>query len=383
MMERQSVCGDSVYENGIMEDVKVKKDIDNKEVTFEKTIDEKEKNTFIMEEKKNAKKKKIAIILGSIAILVGIVVYFNSDMYMYNQAVKLYEKKDYYNAALKFDEIRGYKNSDELWTDCRIAYGDELYDAGEYETALSNFSQIGNVDTERRKKAYEGSRKCAYQIASEIMKEGNYEEALEWLQEYDWCNDEIAQECMYNIGKEYYENEDYDKALEYLQNIDYEDSKQLVDSLVNNPMSLEKFIERYNNIIDSLSGDVEYLSAYKLDADNMSNNKIEFDGGASTIYFKFNSISEKDCKYEIDSVEFYMKGWIMTSSDLLAAIQFALFGAYSPDTTAEDIPMIINQLYNNEENFMGVSRCAITVNGVEYIASKTKMEIKSVARNAE
>ena len=54
---------------------------------------------------------------------------------------------------------------------------------------------------------------------------------------------------MYNIGKQYYEDGDYDKSLEYLQNLKYEDSEDIVASILDNPMSLNHFIERYNNLI--------------------------------------------------------------------------------------------------------------------------------------
>ena len=193
--------------------------------------------------------------------------------------------------------------------------------------------------------------------------------------------EELAKKCMYNIGKQYYEDGDYDKSLEYLQNLKYEDSEDIVASILDNPMSLNHFIERYNNLIDALSSEVEYLSAYKLDATKMSNNKIEFESKMSTIHFKFNGISNKNCKYEVDSAEFYMKGWILTSSDLLAAIQFALYGAYAPDMSADHLLSIINQLYDSEASYMGTSRCAVTENGIEYICTKTKQEIRSIVRN--
>lgn len=380
------------------------------------------KEALPSQEKKKINKSKmkmvIPIVVGVIA-LVGAIAYLNSDMYTYNQGVKLYESEEYDNASEKFEGILDYKDAELYLQKCYIEQGNKLYNKGNYEDALEAYSQVTSDYEDTYDEAHERSRKCAYQIASDYVKDGEYETALYWLEKYWWSDDKLAKECKYNlgkkcydsedynnaltylqsidyedskevatackyyIGKQYYDNGDYDNALTYLQDIDYEDSKALVDSMVNNPMSINKFIERYNNIIDALSGDVEYLSSYKLDANQISDNRVDIASGASTIYFRFNALSEKDCKYEVDYVQFYVKGWVLMPTDLLEAIQFALYGAYSPNTSPNQIPNIIEQVLGNESSYGDTSHCAATVDGVEYIASKSMKELMITVQNAQ
>ena len=327
-------------------------------------------------------KMVIPIVVGVIA-LIGAIAYLNSDMYTYNQGVKLYESEEYDNASEKFEGILDYKDAELYLQKCYIEQGNKLYNKGNYEDALEAYSQVTSDYEDTYDEAHERSRKCAYQIASDYVKDGEYETALYWLEKYWWSDDKLAKECKYNLGKKYYDSEDYNNALTYLQSIDYEDSKALVDSMVNNPMSISKFIERYNNIIDALSGDVEYLSSYKLDANQISDNRVDIASGASTIYFRFNALSGKDCKYEVDYVQFYVKGWVLMPTDLLEAIQFALYGAYSPNTSPNQIPNIIEQVLGNESSYGDTSRCAATVDGVEYIASKSMKELMITVQNAQ
>ena len=70
-------------------------------------------------------------------------------------------------------------------------------------------------------------------------------------------------------------------------------------------------------------------------------------------------------------------------TDLLEAIQFALYGAYSPNTSPNQIPNIIEQVLGNESSYGDTNRCAATVDGVEYIASKSMKELMITVQNAQ
>ena len=145
-------------------------------------------------------KKKITIIITSIlcAIIAFIIVLFTVIIpkEKYNNALELMNTGNYADAILAFEELNGYKDSNEQINTCNNAilsdkYNDaiDLMNKGKYEEAISAFEMLGNYSDSNNKieECNIGIIDTKYNNAITLMNTGKYYEAnimFEELGEY-------------------------------------------------------------------------------------------------------------------------------------------------------------------------------------------------------
>ena len=272
--------------------------------------------------------KKNTIIFGIIigVIIIGCVIFFaTGDLRQYNEGKTLLSSGKYEDAKKIFAELKDYKDSENQILECD-------YQIGKKELSEEN-----------------------YIISSKIFKE---------LADVKYSDsEEFYKESQYNLGKKYIEVKDYENAVSCLQGLNFEDSEELLDPIINGENSINKFVERYNNVVDALNNG-KNLGLKKIDANNLKDNKITT-GIGGTIEFNINS--EEDCRYNIVSFKWSKTPWVLTGSDLLTGEMFCCCSAYlvdeSPDTAMGIITSAIENgnygIYGSEtykDNFFTISK---------------------------
>lgn len=164
-----------------------------------------EPTTEKTEPKKKFPLKKFGIIAGIavvvIAAIIGLFSINSEERKIYKEAKSLMESGSYYSAEYRFDSIRDYRNSDELYTEC--------FNKARYNDAKT---RMAKGDTEN------------VQIAEELLKEiAGYENSDELLAE---CNKIIIyNQAVQNMNDMYYEQAE--KLFESIS--DYSDSKDMAE----------------------------------------------------------------------------------------------------------------------------------------------------------
>ncbi|MCI8714143.1 MAG: hypothetical protein HFH23_18335 [Ruminococcus sp.] len=361
------------------------------------------------EGKKQIDKKKIGIIGAICAVIIIALIAFlgTKDLRAYNSAKKLLENGNYQEAQKIFKELDDYKDSKEQVYECdyqralslikeekysesleiftsslKTEYKDSeeqknlcIYeiakqdlDAKNYIEAETSFKELSDIGYKDSNDLY---KKSKYELGKSYMESESYEDAIECFANLNYEDSEtLYQQSAYILGKKYLEEKDYDEALNYLEGLHYEDSDALVDSVLNGEYSLNKFIERYNAMADTLQ-EAGLATIKKLDAKNASNNQITTGCGA-TIYFNRSSDEEIDCRYEIISYMWEKSPWIMTDADILTGEWYCVVAAITPNSTFESAGNIIGAVIDSDKSGL---YCATTVNNVHYNSSKTKSTI--------
>lgn len=318
--------------------------------------------------KLSGKNKKIIGIAAASVIIIAVIVFFaTSNLRAYSKAEKMLENKQYKDAVSVFKGLDGYKDSDEMIEKCYLNWGRELIEKEQYSLALEKLESAGS-GKEVKAAVQEG----VYRQSVLLMEYKQYKEAINNLEEVGDYEDskELLAECKYILGKELYEKKDYENALTYLDKLNYKDSEAMVEAMVNSPYSLNKFIERYNEMADIINK-IEGAGIAKLSADNVSDNKIETGVGA-TVTFNRSSDKQLDCKYEISSFMWYKKAWILIDANKLAGEWYCCVAGFIPDSDFDTVNDIVTGMMNSSGGGMYASTdygdSSLTI-------SKTKKEL--------
>lgn len=312
--------------------------------------------------------KKNGIIISGVIIgivLIGCLIFLaTGNLRKYHEAKSLLDSGKYEDARKVFIELNDYKDSENQVLECDYQIGIQLIKSKKYTDARVEFTHLYMKDYKDSEEQY---NLCDYEIGKEYLTTENYGNAskiFKRLADEKYSDSEdLYKKCQYNLGKQYMEQSDYSNAVACLQNLDYEDSKQLLDSIVNGENSINKFIERYNIAVEALNSG-ENLGLKKLDASNLKDNKIETGIGGT---IEFNQSSEEDCRYNIVSFMWSKTPWILTDSDLLLAEMLCCCTAYlvgeSPETATNIITSAIENgdysSYGSEtykDNFFTISK---------------------------
>lgn len=370
---------------------------EDKTETIQKNKSEEKTYTYVADAENISKRKiylnkKAITIAGSVAavILIGVLTFiFTSDMRAYAKAKDLMENGKYTEAVSRFKELDGYKESNQLIQECNYRYGLKEIDSGNYTNAMKILEMAGTG-----KEVEEAKNKCRYQEALVFAEEKKYAEAIEILSNLDYEDSQeklmevkyiyakeyidsgdntaaitllsnlnykdsqaLVNQCRYNIGKELYDQELYAEALPYLRDSDYEDSQALVENINNNPYSLDKFVERYNSMVDILKA-TNNITVSKIRSDMFKGSALTLSSGAK-ISFN-NGDSGKNYKNKITNFNYYIPDSRKASGNLLAAEAYATFAGFAPNSTYESVGDILTEITTGSGK--------TSVDGIEYVS---------------
>lgn len=174
---------------------------------------------------KNIWKRTMALVLvlGMMLMLAG------CDSWDYKKATKLYEKGQWDEAVVIFEElaVAGYEDSAAMVQACRYGKANQLYGEGQFEEALAIYQALGQ---------YENSAAMVdasnYGWAGQLFEAGQFEQAqklYEALGTYEKSADQ-AKECQYQRGILAYQAKDYAGAAELLAPLgEYQDTQKYLD----------------------------------------------------------------------------------------------------------------------------------------------------------
>lgn len=137
------------------------------------------------------------IVIVIVLILVLVTLYFTILIpnKQYDEAMKLYNDKQYEQAKMKFNELGDYKDSKEKQTEITYKYATELFNAKDYSNAEIEFSKIPEY-----KDSSERIKESIYQNATELLKNKDYTNAA-WnflrLDNYKDSKDRVIE--IYNL----------------------------------------------------------------------------------------------------------------------------------------------------------------------------------------
>ncbi len=114
---------------------------------------------------------------------------------LYDNAVSLMHAKDYVNAAQKFQEIKGYRDSENLWKNCATIIATDYESAGDDKMALSWYIKIEDTDNANRIR-YE------YVLAHKDSKDTTTYDYLAALKKQKYRDSEKIYNSLYKFGAE-------------------------------------------------------------------------------------------------------------------------------------------------------------------------------------
>ncbi len=181
----------------------------------------------------NNKTVSIAGVTIIVLIIIGITLYVTTIQpnTEYNQAMRLLQNKQYFEAQQAFKKMAGYKDSEDMSKEAIYLYASELKNNGQYIDAVEQFRTI-----EEYKDSKDLIQESIYTYANELFEVGQYEEAIEQfneIQSYKDSEDKID-EVIYEYATELLDNKEYSKAAEQFLKLDnYKDSKDKVIEIYN------------------------------------------------------------------------------------------------------------------------------------------------------
>lgn len=176
----------------------------------------------------------IAVIVSIIVLIIlAVTMYFTVIVpnNQYNDAMKLYNNKQYLQAKDAFEKLGDYKDSEEKQKEVMYVYASELLDKKDYDNAVKVFDTLGDYNGSKEKK-----NEVIYQKATELFNNKDYVKAEEEFNKITEYKDskEKAQESIYQNATELLKNKDYSKAAEqFLRLDDYKDAKSKVIEIYN------------------------------------------------------------------------------------------------------------------------------------------------------
>lgn len=148
-----------------------------------KALAEKEKAERSEAERRTKKRKTtlaVALtVLAALAVLAVLLPLVILPGIRYDKATALYNAGEYETAITAFEAMRGYRDSEAKITECRYGIAADLFDAGEYKAAAEAFAALeGYQDSAARAEASEAAfREQRYAEAETLAENGKYDEA--------------------------------------------------------------------------------------------------------------------------------------------------------------------------------------------------------------
>lgn len=149
-------------------------------------------------------KKCAALTLAALLLLLT-----GCDALDYQEAIDLYNAREFSQAAELFAQIPDYEDSAQLYTRARYWQALELYNAGEFSQAAEVFAPLGDYEDSQQLHT-----RCYYHLAVQAMEAGDYADAIsrfEALEGYEDSAQRIT-ECQYQLAVAAFQAEDYAAA---------------------------------------------------------------------------------------------------------------------------------------------------------------------------
>lgn len=160
---------------------------------------------------------------------------------LYEAAEAFLEKKAFYQAARCFAALEDYKDSEarveETYLEWEYYNADELYLAGDYESAIEAFDQLGDFkDSADRAEA---CRRELYEKGEQFLAEGSFDEAISCFTILgDYLDSperiiEVNSERDYQKACAFFDSGDFESAIDAFEKLgDYKDSAAQVENVV-------------------------------------------------------------------------------------------------------------------------------------------------------
>ena len=191
----------------------------------------------IAEEKRKKRIKKLALIIGPIALALIVFLIILTSVIIpngqYGEAKELLEQGKYDQAIAMFTQLNGYGDSGEQILAAQYQKAVALKEAGSYEEAIAIFTQLGNYSdsADQLAAAQNAMREEKYNQAVSLMEDGNYDEAISlftWLGGYRDSADKVL-ETKYQKAAALVDAGSYEEAIEIFAELgDYSDSADRV-----------------------------------------------------------------------------------------------------------------------------------------------------------
>ena len=206
-------------------------------------------------QKDNRGVKYVGVALGIVALLGAValaVVFYIIPQSKYDEASKLYNDGQYEQSVIAFEELKGYKDSDQMVEKAQIAIKDAAYDKamklyldGNYADAIAAFGEM--EDYRDSKSMIVNAREALYDEeyvkAKGLLDSGDYLGAIAVFEELDNYRDskekieEVKEKMradLYDAAVTYFENQNYVEALNLFTELkDYKDSAQKTEDIKN------------------------------------------------------------------------------------------------------------------------------------------------------
>ena len=154
-------------------------------------IEEEQREQKRLEEvaKRNLEKRRkrdsiIAIIIAAIIVLgiiAGIASSLISPIVKYNEATELMESGEYSKALYKFEDLGGYKDSEDKAIKCKYNYALQLIDQGDYEAGYAILESLGSSYIKTLLSQAEVGEYVLFGTYEQDDNDNNGKEFIEWL----------------------------------------------------------------------------------------------------------------------------------------------------------------------------------------------------------
>lgn len=143
----------------------------------------------------------------------------------YNRGAAYMANGNYDYAITVYTRLGNYEDSPELLLEAKKAYAASLYEAGQYQSAIEMYQQLGNQE--------EMILQCYNGWVLSMGKAGQYMEALQLAESSGLAIDEtIINEIKYQLGRQCFDSQAYEDAIKYFTEVkDYEDSQKLINEV--------------------------------------------------------------------------------------------------------------------------------------------------------
>lgn len=179
------------------------------------------------------KSKKPLIIVGGIVIGIAIVILSvfliisSNKQNEYNNAVEMYNQKQFDQAVVVFSELNTYKDSQQYLDKCYIGSGDVFLEEKNYENARTEYNKINDSNLKA-----EALMKCDYSEAEQMFQDQKYKEALSVFEALGTYGDSAAyvEKCKYSDAEQLFNDKKFKEALSAFEALGtYSDSAAYVE----------------------------------------------------------------------------------------------------------------------------------------------------------
>ena len=195
---------------------------------------------------------------------------------LYKVAKAYYDKKEYKKYIGLYENIKSYKDSDEMYSEVLYLEALENYNSKEYLGALKGLENAKKVDNQKAKEELERIKEELYQLAVNEYNNTNYGTAKEYLDmiidykdskdKYNSCNEKINQEKSRYYGVWY-------EAQGFWTNLKIDENKIYA-----------------GDEVDTKRDDWSHESAYSYDEDNATLSFTYWDGHSYSVSVRGNTL---------------------------------------------------------------------------------------------